>query len=160
MQGSKLLLCIWWDQQGIIYYGLFKTNEIITGNRYRLQLLRLIQSLKEERPPYFQRHDKVILLHDNAPPHVAKPVKSYLETIQWEVLPHPPHSPDTLPSDFHLFRSMAQCLADQRFYSNEGAKEWIDFWISSKDMSFFRHGIHILPERREKVVSNDGQYFN
>jgi len=27
-------------------------------------------------------------------------------------------------------------------------------------MSFFRRGIHILPERWEKVVSSDGQYFN
>ncbi|KAG5315555.1 MOS1T transposase, partial [Pseudoatta argentina] len=24
-------------------------------------------------------------------PHVAKPVKTYLETLKWEVLPHPPH---------------------------------------------------------------------
>ncbi|KAG5313106.1 MOS1T transposase, partial [Pseudoatta argentina] len=47
--------------------------------------------------------DKVILLHDNARPHVAKPVKTYLETLKWEVLPHPPYSPDIAPSDFHLF---------------------------------------------------------
>ncbi|KYN03985.1 hypothetical protein ALC62_04749 [Cyphomyrmex costatus] len=26
--------------------------------------------------------------------------------------------------------------------------------------SFFRHGIHLLSERWEKVVSNDGQYFD
>ena len=25
--GSKLLLCIWWDQQSVIYYELLKTNE-------------------------------------------------------------------------------------------------------------------------------------
>ncbi|KAG5327510.1 MOS1T transposase, partial [Pseudoatta argentina] len=50
-----------------------------------------------------QRHDKVILLHDNARPHVGKPVKTYLETLKWEVLPHPPYSPDIAPSDFHLF---------------------------------------------------------
>ncbi|KAG5315258.1 MOS1T transposase, partial [Pseudoatta argentina] len=112
-----------------------------------------------KRPLYAQRHDKVILLHDNARPHVAKPVKTYLETIKWEVLPHPPYSPDTAPSNFHLFRSMAHGLADRRFHSYEEAQKWIDSWIASKDMSFFRRGIHVLPERWEKVVSSDGQYF-
>ncbi|KAG5320192.1 MOS1T transposase, partial [Pseudoatta argentina] len=75
----------------------------------------------EKRPLYAQRHDKVILLHDNARPHVAKPVKTYLETLKWEVLPHPPYSPDIAPSDFHLFRSMAHGLADRRFHSYEEA---------------------------------------
>ena len=37
-------------------------------------------SLREKRPQYEQRHEKVILQHDNARPHVAKPVKTYLET--------------------------------------------------------------------------------
>ena len=80
--------------------------------------------------------------------HVAKPVKTYLETIQWKILPHPPCSPDITPSDFHLFHSMAHGLADQYFNSYE-LKKWIDSWIASKDMSFFRRGIHILPERCE-----------
>ncbi|KAG5315316.1 MOS1T transposase, partial [Pseudoatta argentina] len=117
------------------------------------------RALKEKRPLYAQRHDKVILLHDNARPHVAKPVKTYLETLKWEVLPHPLYSPDIAPSDFHLFRSMAHGLADRRFHSYEEAQKWIDSWIASKDMSFFRRGIHVLPERWEKVVSSDGQYF-
>ncbi|KAG5327165.1 MOS1T transposase, partial [Pseudoatta argentina] len=91
--------------------------------------------------------------------HVAKPVKTYLETLKWEVLPHPPYSPDIGPSDFHLFRSMAHGLADRRFHSYEEAQKWIDSWIASKDMSFVRRGIHVLPERWEKVVSSDGQYF-
>ncbi|KAG5325795.1 MOS1T transposase, partial [Pseudoatta argentina] len=92
-------------------------------------------------------------------PHVAKPVKTYLETLKWEVLPHPLYSPDIAPSDFHLFRSMAHGLADRRFHSYEEAQKWIDSWIASNDMSFFRRGIHVLPERWEKVVSRDGQYF-
>ncbi|KAG5315339.1 MOS1T transposase, partial [Pseudoatta argentina] len=112
-----------------------------------------------KRPLYAQRHDKVILLHDNARPHVAKPVKTYLETLKWKVLPHPPYSPDIAPSAFHLFRSMAHGLADRRFHSYEEAQKWIDSWRASKDMCFFRRGIHVLPERWEKVVSSDGQYF-
>ncbi|KAG5327304.1 MOS1T transposase, partial [Pseudoatta argentina] len=91
-------------------------NETITEDRYRLHLMHLSRALKEKRPLYAQRHDKVILLHDNARPHVAKPVKTYLETLKWEVLPHPPYSPDIAPSDFRLFRSMAHGLADRRFH--------------------------------------------
>ncbi|KAG5325394.1 MOS1T transposase, partial [Pseudoatta argentina] len=131
-----------------------------TGDRYQLQLMRLSRALKEKRPLYAQRHDKVILLHDNARLHVAKPVKTYLETLKWDVLPHPPYSPDIAPSDFHLFRSMAHGLADRRFHSYEEAQKWIDSWIASKDMSFFRRGIHVLPERWSKVVESDGKYFH
>lgn len=159
IHGSKLMLCIWWDQLGVVYYELLKPNETITGDRYRLQLMRLSRALKEKRPQYEERHDKVILQHDNARPHVAKPVKTYLETLKWEVLPHPPYSPDIAPSDYHLFRSMTHGLAEQHFHSYEDAKKWVDSWINSKDESFFRRGICMLPERWEKVVASDGQYF-
>ncbi|KAG5310810.1 MOS1T transposase, partial [Pseudoatta argentina] len=70
------------------------------------------------------------------------------------------YSPDIAPSDFHLFRSMAHGLADRRFHSYEEAQKWIDSWIASKDMSFFRRGIHVLPERWSKVVESDGKYFH
>ncbi|KAG5307599.1 MOS1T transposase, partial [Pseudoatta argentina] len=122
----------------------------ITGDRYRLQLMRLSRALKE----------KVILLHDNARPHVAKPVKTYLETLKWEVLPHPLYSPDIAPSDYHLFRSLAHSLCEQKFTSYEDCTKWFDSWISSKDEQFFRRGIHSLPERWSKVVESDGKYFH
>lgn len=159
IHGMKLLLCIWWDQLGVVYYELLKPGETITGERYRTQLMRLSRALKEKRPQYAERHDKVILQHDNARPHVAKPVKTYLETLKWEVLPHPPYSPDLAPSDYHLFRSMSSGLAQQQFHSYEECKNWIDAWIASKDANFFWRGIHLLSERWAKVVANDGQYF-
>lgn len=160
IHGSKLMLCIWWDQFGVIYYELLKPNETITGEVYRRQLMRLSRALKEKRPQFEQRHDKVILQHDNARPHVAKPVKTYLETLKWDVLPHPPYSPDIAPSDYYLFRSMSHGLADQHFTSYEETKKWIDSWIASKDDLFFQAGIRKLPERWEKVVASDGQYFD
>ncbi|GBP13816.1 Mariner Mos1 transposase [Eumeta japonica] len=42
------------------------------------------------------------------------PVKNYLKALDCEVLPHPPYSPDIAPSDYHLFRSMAHALPEQR----------------------------------------------
>jgi len=75
------MLCIWWDQKSLVYYELLKPGDSITGDRYRLQLIRLSRALREKRSEYEQRHDKIILLHDNAQPHVAKVVKKYLETL-------------------------------------------------------------------------------
>ncbi|KAG5319810.1 MOS1T transposase, partial [Pseudoatta argentina] len=80
-------------------------------------LIRLSRALREKRPEYEQRHDKVTFLHDNARPHVAKVVKKYLKTLKWDVLPHPPYSPDIAPSDYWLFRRMQHDLASHRFTS-------------------------------------------
>lgn len=159
IHGTKRLLCIWWDQLGVVYYELLRENETVTGALYRTQLMRLSRALKEKRAQYASRHDKIILLHDGARPHVAAPVKTYLETLKWEVLPHPPYSPDIAPSDYHLFRSMAHGLSGQRFASEDDTRNWVTSWIASKDEEFFRRGIRMLPERWAKVVASDGQYF-
>ena len=75
------------EDADVIYYELLKPNETITGKRYRTQLMRLSQALREKRQQYEQKHEKVIPQHDNARPHVAEPVKTYLETLKWEVPP-------------------------------------------------------------------------
>lgn len=82
IHGSKLMLCIWWDQIGVVYYELLKPGEAITGERYRTQLMRLNRALRDKRPQFEDRHDKVILQHDNARPHVAQVVKTYLATLK------------------------------------------------------------------------------
>ncbi|XP_058449439.1 uncharacterized protein LOC131429378 [Malaya genurostris] len=66
--------------------------------------------------------------------------KSTLETLKWEVLSHPPYSPDVTPSDCHLFRSMAHGLADQYFQSFEELEKWIVSWIASRGLVFFEPG--------------------
>jgi len=81
IHSSKIMLCIWWDQKSLVYYELLKPDDSITGNRYR-QLIRLSRALREKRPEYEQRYDKVILLYDNARPHVAKVIKKILGNAQ------------------------------------------------------------------------------
>lgn len=62
------MLCIWWDEKGVIYHELLKPSETITGDRYRLQLIRLNRVLKEKRSEWDNRHNKLILLYDNGGP--------------------------------------------------------------------------------------------
>jgi len=94
------------EKKDLVYYELLKPGDSITGDRYQLQLIRLI-ALREKRPQYEQRHDKVILLH-NRLGVIAKVVKKYLETLKWDVLPHLPYSPDIAPSDYWFPGRMQQ----------------------------------------------------
>ena len=138
---------------------LLKPSETITGDRYRTHLMRLSRGLQKKLTQYQEKHDKVILQHDNAWPYVTRLAKTYLETPKWEVLPHPPYSPDVAPPDYHLFRLMAHGLAHQHFRSYDEVNKWIDSWIASKDATFFGDGIRQLIERWKKVMASDGQYF-
>lgn len=157
--GNRLMLCIWWDQLGVVYYELLQPDEIVTEDVYRRQLMCLSQALEYKKLPYYDRTNKVILQHENTESHNDESVKEYLETLQWEVLPHPPFSPDVAPSDYHLFRAMTRDLAEQHFTCYDDVKSWVDSWIASKDDQFFVDGINELPERWTKVVASNGQYF-
>lgn len=157
--GRKTMLCVWWDQKGIIYYELLRPGETVNTERYRLQMTNLNRALSEKRPEYERRQHKVILLHDNAPAHTSRPVKDTIQALGWETLSHAAYSPDLAPSDYHLFASMGHALAEQRFTSYENVQEWLNNWFSSKEDQFFWRGIHKLPERWEMCIASDGKYF-
>jgi histone-lysine N-methyltransferase SETMAR len=56
----------------------------------------------------------VLLQQDNARPHMAKKTLQKIEELEG-LLPHPPFSPDLVPSDYYLFCSMAQFLRGKNF---------------------------------------------
>lgn len=157
--GKKRMLCVWWDQEGVIYYELLKPGETVNTDRYRQQLIDLNRALLKKRPQYQKRQHKVILLHDNAPAHTAKPVRETLEALSWEVLAHAAYSPDLAPSDYYLFSSMGHAIKDQHFKTAGEVEKWVDEWFSFKPQEFFWRGIHKLPERWKKCVASDGNYF-
>ena len=61
----------------------------------------------------------MILLHDNAPSHTAKPLKKTIETFSLQILSHAAYSPDLAPSDNYLFALMGHAHAEQLFTSYE-----------------------------------------
>ncbi|GFV31385.1 mariner Mos1 transposase [Trichonephila clavipes] len=87
----------------------------------------------------------------------TKPV--ILKSLGWNILLHPLYSPDIAPSEYHLFASMENALAEQHFSYFEEVRKWLDKWFASKDKQFFWHGIHKLLERWAKCVDADCQYF-
>ena len=77
----KILLCCFWDTQGLLYYDLIQQGNTVSAPIYIDQLDALAQSVREKR----RRRAKVILLHDNARPHVAKVTQKKLASLGIEV---------------------------------------------------------------------------
>ena len=71
------------DQENVIYYELLKPGKTVNAHRYH-QLIKLHRALRDKRPYYRKRHDKLIFLHDNALSHMSTMVQNYLETLNWE----------------------------------------------------------------------------
>ena len=48
--GRKMtMLCVWWDQKGVIYYELLKPGETVNVHRYHQQLIKLHRALREKK---------------------------------------------------------------------------------------------------------------
>ncbi|GBN67426.1 hypothetical protein AVEN_118208-2-1, partial [Araneus ventricosus] len=112
-------------------------------------------TLKDKRQLYEQIHDKWILKHDNARPHVANLVKTYLERFNVKSYPTPGmHQTLPLPIITCSDRWRTACLSSNSILMKMPKKN-VDSWLASKDVSFFRCGIQMLSERWVKVVARD-----
>jgi hypothetical protein len=76
----------------------------------------------------------------------------------WEILPHPPCSPDLAPSDFHLFPKMKKHLRGQCFHSNEDVQNEVKKWLHAQDTFFFYKGLNKLIYHYDKCPNRLGDY--
>jgi hypothetical protein len=51
-------------------------------------------------------------------------MKVAIKELDWEILPHPPYSPNLAPSDYHLFRSLSNNLHGVSFNNNTELQNW------------------------------------
>jgi hypothetical protein len=83
----------------------------VTVQHFCLKKLR--QKIRQIRPQLLE--SGVLILHDNARPHIAQSVKDVMADYKWEVLPHPACDPDMSPPDYDLFSKLKNPLRGKRF---------------------------------------------
>jgi len=155
---KKVMLSIWWDWKGPVFYELLPKNKTINSDVYCEQLQKLNDAIAQKRPELINRKG-VVFHHDNARPHTSLVTRQKLLQLGWDVLPHPPYSPDLAPSDFHLFRSLQNSLNGKTFASEDLIKQHLDKFLAEKDRKFYERGIMKLPERWQKIIEQNGQYI-
>ena len=100
----------------------------------------------------------VILLHDNAPVHVTRSLLDMLDAWDWEVIQHPPYSPDLSPCDFFLFPKLKNKLRGIRFDTAEEIENAVKAQVRRLDTEGVRPGIEGLLHRWQKCCELDGAY--
>ncbi|GFR62237.1 histone-lysine N-methyltransferase SETMAR [Elysia marginata] len=105
---AKVVATVFWDAKDVILLDLLPQDQCINAAQYCSTLDRLGDAIRRKRPGLLRRG--VVLQHDNATPHSANLTQQWLQRDGWEILPHPTHSPDLAPSDFHLFGPLKRHL--------------------------------------------------
>ena len=138
---NRMMLCVWWDQQGVIYYELLKPDETVNAHRYHQQLHQIAlcsaalaeKTWQADFPPWH----RTIAYVNNDP-------KLLGDTQLGSATPsHLLTRPGTFLSPVFVDGPRARWAA-LRFC--EDIRKWLDEWFASKDEKFFWHGVHKLSE--------------
>ncbi|GFX54842.1 histone-lysine N-methyltransferase SETMAR [Trichonephila clavipes] len=152
----KVLLRIWWDWKGIIYYKLLPYGQTLNSNIY----CQLLDSFVIDQKRTELANRRGVLFHqDNARPHKSVVTRQKLWELDWEVLMHPPYCPDPAPSDFHLFLSLQNFLGDKKLGSREDFKNRSQEAFSNKDEYFYERGLLKLPLKWQQILQLNGAYL-
>jgi histone-lysine N-methyltransferase SETMAR len=81
-----------------------------------------------------------------------------LRRYNWEVLDHPPYSPDLAPSDFHLFGPLKKHLGGRRLATDGEVQQALMSWLQALDTDLFYAGIDALVYRWDKCFGKYGDY--
>lgn len=153
---GKIRATVFWDSQGIILIDYLEKGKTITGVSYSSLLDRLKIELQEKRPQL--PHKEILFHHNNAPAHSSEVAAAKLMEIGFQLVSHPPYSPDLAPSDYYLFPDMKKWMAGRRFYSNEEVIAETNAYFAELDQSYYSEGINKLEERWTKCISLKGDY--
>jgi histone-lysine N-methyltransferase SETMAR len=99
---------------------------------------------------------KIIVLNEPAHLHTEN-LTMILATLHWEIMNHPPYSPDLALNDFHLFGLLKVHLRGQNLMWTKKLKHSILTWLRGQARSFYVAGISALPGQWQKHVSLEGQ---
>jgi histone-lysine N-methyltransferase SETMAR len=121
---GKMMASMFLDSQGIFMIDYLDQCRNINGTFYAGELRRLRQEIARKRRGKLTQG--VLFLHDNAPAHTSHVAMAAATDCGFDILPHPPYSPDLATSNFYLFPKLKTKLRGRRFGSNEGVMDAVN----------------------------------
>ena len=156
ISAAKRMAIVFWDNIGILLIDWVPHGATINSQYYITVLENLRESIKQNRRGKLTRG--VLLLHDNARPHTSHETSAAIQRLGFEVLQHPPYSPDLSPCDYYLFAEMKRPLKGKKYESPQALASAVHQWVKSTPTEWFRAGIAKLPDRWARCIERHGEF--
>ncbi|CAK9818349.1 Histone-lysine N-methyltransferase SETMAR [Anthophora quadrimaculata] len=174
LETATPLLDTFVDSVGKMFDGLVQTRELLSYMRVVDDIAQRGIALMEECSTYSETLKKlrraiqnrrrgmlskgVSILHDNARPYVARTTVDLLQQSGWDIITHPPYSPDLAPNDYHLFPKLKENLVGMRFNDDDEVKDEVLRFLNDMAASWYDMGIQKLLQRLQKCIDRNGDY--
>lgn len=152
----KIMATVFWDRHGVLLVEFMPQGQTINAEAYCETLRKLRRAIQNKRRGMLTKG--VLLLHDNARPHAAVRTQNLIDSFGWDVIDHPPYSPDLAPSDFHLFCHLKKNLGGKHFGNSDEVKVAVSKWLSEQAADFYEEGMQNLVLRHDKCLNKQGNY--
>ena len=147
---------VFWDRKGVLLVDFMANGNTINADRCCETLKKLRRAIQNRRRGMPTKG--LCLLHDNARPHVARQTVALLGQFGWDIITHPPYSPDLAPCDYHLFPKLKEHLAGRRFSDNDEVKVAVQRFLIDMAVSWYDMGIQKLPLHLQKCIDRNDDY--
>ncbi|GFW08079.1 mariner Mos1 transposase [Trichonephila clavipes] len=143
-------MTVFWDSHGVILIDYFQKRKTIT-RAYYASLLDKLKAELAEKLPHLQK--KKILFHqNNVLSYTSAVAMAKIYELRFELLDHPPYSPNLAPSDFFLFPHLKIVLEEHRFSSNEEAITFVNNYFAEKNSKYYLDRLQRWEHHWEKCV--------
>ena len=149
-----MMIVALWKKQIIAFETLrpqIKVDWSVYLNFLEHRLLPEVEKKKFGRP---------IILHDNARPHIHRAVREFFQAKRWEVLEHPPYSPDMSPPDMDGIARIKAPNKGKHFLTQEELIEDYRMTIQDINKKHESKGIDMLPDRWRAITLKHGDYLD
>ena len=134
------MVTVWRSVAHLIHYSVQDPGKTITSEKYVQQTDEMHQKLQCLQPALVNKMGPV--LHNSARPPITQPALQRLNELGYEVLPHPPYSPDLSPTDYHFFKHLDNFLKVKYFHNHQDAENAFQEFVESQSMGFYEIGIN------------------
>lgn len=156
ISAGKVMASVFWDANGILLVDYLEKGRTINSEYYCALLDKLRAAIDEKRPS--TKRKKILFLQDNAPCHASHLTTSKILSLHFELLPHPPYSPDLAPSDYFLFPNLKKHLSGKKYETNDELIAETEAYFEELDKSCYSEGIMALEKRWSKCIEVRGDY--